>query len=340
MSPRPARSQALAIVGAGRAGSALAAALARAGWTIAAVAARRPARARALARRCGAPLATSDAAAAARAADAVILAVPDRVLPGLARALARDAGDLHDDLAGGADGAGIAAGGARGHGKGAGRARNVGRARPPIVALHTSGASGASALAPLRARGWSVGSFHPLLSFGKPAARRSAAGARRAASLFEGATIAVDGDPAARRLARRLAASLGAHPLAVPAEGRAGYHLAACFAANYVVTLVWDATRLLEEAGVPRRRTLAALLPLIRSTVANLERDGLPDALTGPVARGDDVTLARHAALLRRGDPQRRDLHRLLVERTARLAREAGRIDGAALRRIARALGR
>jgi len=334
MSARGARSQALAIVGAGRAGSALAAALARAGWTIAAVAARRPAQARALARSCGATLATSDAAAAARAADAVILAVPDRVLPDLARVLVRDAGA---DAAGAAE---IAADRARSRGKGAGPARNAGRGRLPVIALHTSGASGASALAPLRARGWSVGSFHPLLSFGKPAARRSAADARRAASLFDGAAIAVDGDPAALRLARRLAGSLGAHPLAVPAEGRAGYHLAACFAANYVVTLVWDATRLLEEAGIPRRRTLTALLPLIRSTVANLERDGLPDALTGPVARGDDVTLARHAALLRRGDPQRRDLHRLLVERTARLAREAGRIDGAALRRITRALGR
>lgn len=296
----------LALVGTGRVATALAVALAGEGWTIAAIAGRHPASARALARRCGAGLATIDPARAARAADAVILAVPDRTLPELARSLA------------------------------AGPRPRVGAS----MVLHTSGASGASVLAPLRARGWAIGSFHPLLSFPTPARTSAVANVGRSASLFEGAAIAVDGDPAAQRLARRLAAALGARPLAVAASERARYHLAACFAANYVVTLVWEATLLLEEAGIPRSRTLAALLPLIRSTVGNLESMGLPDALTGPVARGDDVTLARHAALLRRGDPQRRELHRRLVERTARLARRAGRIDRAALRRIERALTR
>jgi predicted short-subunit dehydrogenase-like oxidoreductase (DUF2520 family) len=160
------------------------------------------------------------------------------------------------------------------------------------------------------------------------------------APSFDGASVAIDGDPRARRLARRLAASLGAAPLSVRGAQRARYHLAACFAANYVVTLVWEAARLLEEAGVPRRRALPALLPLIRSTVVNLDRSGLPDALTGPVARGDDATVVRHAALLRRGDPLRRRLHAALVERTARLAGEAGVIDRRALARMLRALDR
>jgi predicted short-subunit dehydrogenase-like oxidoreductase (DUF2520 family) len=298
----------LAIVGAGRAGTALALALVQGGWQIGAVAARRLASARALARRCGAGLATTDAAEAARGARVLILAVPDRVLPELARSLAKTAGP-------------------------------VGGRKGAFIALHTSGASDASALALLQARGWAVGSLHPLLSFPKAAHVRAGTGARRGpGSPFVGAWFAIDGDPAARRLARRLTASLGAHPLAIPAIQRARYHLAACFAANYVVTLVWEATRLLEEAGVPRGRTLEALLPLIRSTVANLASAGLPDALTGPVARGDDVTLARHAAILRRGDRQRRELHRRLVERTARLAHEAGDLDRAALRRIERAL--
>ena len=298
----------LAIVGAGRLGTALASALAREEWPIAAIVARRLSTARALARRSGAGLATIDAVSAARSVDAMILAVPDRALPSLARALAKGLGPI--------------------------------RRRPggSLVVLHTSGASDASVLGPLRARGCAVGSFHPLLSFPKEAAARSGTAARPLATLFAGAAVAIDGDPAAQRVARRLAATLGAHPLSVPAAQRARYHLAACFAANYVVTLVWEATRLLEESGIRPRRTLAALLPLIRSTVGNLESSGLPDALTGPVARGDDVTLARHAALLRRGDHLRRELHRRLVERTARLARESGVIDRAALRRIERAV--
>ena len=308
---------ALAIIGAGRAGAAIAVALSRRGWPIAAVAASRVRRARALARLCAAPIATTDLSRASREADAIVLAVPDRILPGLVRTLAASEPRTR-------------------------RGRPARRFREGAsIAIHTSGASGASVLAPLRARGWAVGSFHPLLSFPPPAT--TGPQVRRGSTLlpsFEGAAIAIDGDLPAQRLARRLAATLRAHPLAIPDADRARYHLSACFAANYVVTLVWEATRLLEEAGVPRRRALPALLPLVRSTVANLGNSGLPDALTGPVARGDDSTLARHAALMRRADPQRRALHRLLVERTARLARASGFIDAAALRRIQRALGR
>ncbi len=296
---RPEPSARIAIVGSGRVGSALALALSRAGWPVTAIASRRLAPARALAGRCGAAVATTNPSVAALAADALVLAVPDRALPFLVRALAAE---------------GIAA---------------AGRRRPRIV-LHTSGASGADVLAPLRSRGWAVGSFHPLLSFPK---------APNAPPPLQGSAIAVDGDAAARRLARALAASLGARTLAIPPPERARYHLAACFASNYVVTLAWEATRLLEETGLSRARALAALLPLVRSTLANLESSGIPDALTGPVARGDDVTIARHAALLRRADPDRRELHRLLVTRTARLARDAGWLTPADLRRIDRALG-
>ena len=95
------------------------------------------------------------------------------------------------------------------------------------------------------------------------------------------------------------------------------------------------------EAGLPPRRALAALLPLLRQTVSNLEKAGLPAALTGPVARGEAETVARHAALLSRrghgGAPA--TLHRELVLRTIELARSAGWIDPESARRIRKSLG-
>jgi len=41
---------------------------------------------------------------------------------------------------------------------------------------------------------------------------------------------------------------------------------------------------------------LKALLPLVRGTVENLETVGLPNALTGPIARGDVGTINSAAA--------------------------------------------
>ena len=247
--PGRGRAARLAIVGAGRAGSALAAALAHAGWTIAAIAARRPAPAQSLARRCGAPLATIDAAAAARGADAVILAVPDRMLPHLVRALARAS----------------AAGPAPGRRKGgtvrtARRNEEVLRRSPftpraraaPRPWLPCAREAGRSLLPPA--------SLLPEDRTGPIRARRHST----SVSLFDGAggspSTAI---PPRAHLAGRIAASLGAQPLpaaSVPPSARGTTW--PLLRREFVVTLVWEATRLLEEAGVPRGRTLAALLPL------------------------------------------------------------------------------
>lgn len=309
----------LAVLGAGRAGSALATALARAGWRIAAISSRRPEDARRLARQCGASTAGRDPVRAAAAAEAVLIAVPDREIPALVRVLAAS-----PILATAAP-------------------RGVRR-----VYLHTSGASGAEALAALSRCGQSAGSLHPLLSLplarraqsaGSIDSRRAGPQGRTGIVSFEGAVFAFDGDTRARRLVRALAASLGGHTIPIPSPRRAAYHLAACFASNYLVTLVAEAVDLMVLAGLPRKKALAGLLPLVRSTLANIEAAGLPAALTGPVARGDGVTLARHAAVLRRASPGMHKLHSALVLRTARLARAAGWLDRAALMRIQRALG-
>ena len=284
----------LAVIGAGRAGSALARALRSRAWRITAIASRRIVVARRLASRCGATIATADPVRAAAAADAVLIAVPDREIPRLAKRLAAGAGRL--------------------------AARTY---------LHTAGVHGAEVLAPLRARGFRTGSFHPLLALPPSGATTG---------TFEGASFAIDGDPGARRLARALAASLGGRAIDLPAEQRAQYHLAACFGSNYVVTLVSEAVALMMQAGIPRRRAFEAVLPLVRSTLAALESVGLPGALTGPVSRGDTATIARHAAALGRAPAELRELHRALVLRTARLARAAGWIDRAAASRLARAL--
>lgn len=118
------------IVGAGRLGTVLAAALARRGWQVEAIVDREAGAARESRRIIGAGRASTSPAAAAKAKGAVIIAVPDRAVAGVARALA---------------GAG---------GRWAGR-----------DVFHTSGLLTAEALSPLAARGARVASLHPVQSF-------------------------------------------------------------------------------------------------------------------------------------------------------------------------------
>jgi predicted short-subunit dehydrogenase-like oxidoreductase (DUF2520 family) len=61
------------------------------------------------------------------------------------------------------------------------------------------------------------------------------------------------------------------------------YHAAASMASNFLVALVDAAGDALAAAGLPKDEGVAALLPLIRSTVDNLGQQGLPRALTGPI---------------------------------------------------------
>lgn len=316
----------LAIIGAGRVGSVLARRLARTGWTIVAIAAARVDSARRLARACGARMATDDPARAMADAEIVLIAVPDREIESVvASVIAHSPRKIPGGKGAGRMGIPKTSGG---HSNTGSNRVEPAKSRSRI-ALHTSGARGAEALSKLAARGWSVGSFHPLRSFPP----RSGVD-----SSLEGTTIAVDGDRRALRTAKALASSLGAKTLAMPSRERARYHLAACFASNYVVTLASEASALLERSGLSKARALQALLPLLQSTLANLEETGLPRALTGPVARGDDATIARHVAVLRHAPADLRALHAHLVRRTAELARSGRMIDRSAARRIERAL--
>jgi len=186
----------------------------------------------------------------------------------------------------------------------------LGRRPQAAAALHTSGSRGAAALAPLRGRGSAVGSLHPLMAFPHPLPDLASA---------RGVTFAVDGDPAARAAAVRLADAWGATALEVPAEARDLYHLAATLAAGGVTTLLATAASIARGAGLPER-VAAGYLELARGALAAAGEElaagrGLAGAITGPAARGDAETVRRQLTALARERPE-------LVPLVVRLARE------------------
>lgn len=110
---------------------------------------------------------------------------------------------------------------------------------------------------------------------------------------FHGIGAAIDGRTAEdKALAEHLARALGMVPFTV--TDRATYHAAASFASNFVLTVLDTAERLATAAGIENPREVLA--PLARRSVDNWQRDGARSALTGPIARGDDATVARQRA--------------------------------------------
>lgn len=181
------------------------------------------------------------------------------------------------------------------------------------VVLHTSGSLDAGALAPLRAAGSAVGTLHPLKAFPHPLPDPEQA---------RGVFFAVDGDPPARALAFRLAAAWDAEAAEVPATARSLYHFAATLAAGGVVTLLAAAEEIAERLGLPEAVT-RGYLELCKGAVAaaaeaHAEGHALGAALTGPVARGDRATVARHLEALRDLTPEKLPLTRALARETLR----------------------
>jgi predicted short-subunit dehydrogenase-like oxidoreductase (DUF2520 family) len=111
---------------------------------------------------------------------------------------------------------------------------------------------------------------------------------------FEGCGCAIAGStPEAVELARGLARAVGMEPFEIDDAMRAAYHASASIASNFLVTLEWMAERVAGAAGIAPADARRLLGPLVRQTADNWARLGPEAALTGPVARGDDVTVAR-----------------------------------------------
>jgi predicted short-subunit dehydrogenase-like oxidoreductase (DUF2520 family) len=169
----------------------------------------------------------------------------------------------------------------------------------PLVG-HCSGATGLEPLSPHEAF-----SLHPLMTV-------TAAGAD-----FDGVTAAIDGsNERATEFAGYLASKLGLEPIHVAAADRAAYHAAASLASNFLVTLEAAAEQLAATAGLER----CMLAPLVRATVENWASLGGGPALTGPVARGDEATVASQRNALSERVPELLPLFDAMTQATRALA--------------------
>jgi predicted short-subunit dehydrogenase-like oxidoreductase (DUF2520 family) len=190
---------------------------------------------------------------------------------------------------------------------------------PGVPVGHCSGATGLDVLA-----GHEAFALHPLMTVPAGGADRAAADGT---SPFAGAGAAIAGStPRALAIARELAERLAMRPTEVADADRAAYHAAASIASNYLVTLEGAAERLAATAGVDR----ALLVPLVRAAVGNWARLGARDALTGPIARGDEATVNRQRAAVAERAPDLLPLFDTLADATKALAGPAAdRHDGA-----------
>jgi predicted short-subunit dehydrogenase-like oxidoreductase (DUF2520 family) len=165
------------------------------------------------------------------------------------------------------------------------------RTIPPIV-FHSSGALPSTELATFKTVGASIASVHPLMTF----PRRSNPTEEK--DPLAGVPFAMEGDPRAIRAARKIIRALSGEPFLLNVKSKPLYHAFGAFASPMLVAALTAAMETGVAAGLSPKRARSRMRPLVERTVANFFNHGPQQSFSGPVARGDTATVARHLRVL------------------------------------------
>jgi predicted short-subunit dehydrogenase-like oxidoreductase (DUF2520 family) len=189
--------------------------------------------------------------------------------------------------------------------------------KPGQSIFHFSGSLTLEVLESASEAGAKIGSIHPLQSF---------ADIKEAIKLLPGSYFALTMPDELIPLAEKIVQALGGRSVKIEEDAKLLYHISACIASNFFVSLVHLAESLLKKSGYPEKEALPALLPLIEGTLANIKNLGSVQALTGPIARGDTKIIQKHLSELKK-ESSTRGLYQRLALYTVDIALAKGSID-------------
>ncbi len=275
----------VAIIGSGRVGGTIGYLLSRAGYVITALSARSRESAQQARKFVGSGEPTTDVVKAASGSGIVFITTPDRTIRSISEQLAT------------------------------GKALGSG-----TIVVHMSGAHSLELLDAVKKSGTHRAVIHPL---------QSLASMEQGIKNLPGSFFRVEADAEAIGAARDLVKALGGSELAMPGwtsdmHSAMLYHAGAVAVSNFFVALIDYGLKFYERLGADKQEALKAVLPLIRGTLTNIETAGIPNALTGPIVRGDAQTVREHITAMEKKAPELVGLYKELAKQTISVARDRG----------------
>ena len=176
------------------------------------------------------------------------------------------------------------------------------------IICHCSGALPADALTGMEKTGACGCSLHPMLPF-----HDRFASYRQLKHAF----FTVEGQEPAVQAVTELFHSLGNTVCRIRSEYKPVYHAAASILSNQVIAVLDAGYRLLENCGFSREEARNATKELVRLNMENVLQQDCMAALTGPVERGDLLTVQKHLDCL---PPDDREMYRVLGARLVQIA--------------------
>lgn len=184
--------------------------------------------------------------------------------------------------------------------------------------FHMSGAGGLDLLESAKKAGADVASIHPLQSFSS---------INQAIQNIPGSYFGITTDKKAQKIAKNIVRDLGGIPILISSDQKPLYHAAACFASNYLVSLMNVVESIYQTIGMNEKDAKKAYLPLVYGSLKNIEKSGSISSLTGPIARGDFGTIKKHISAINKNLPQYSSLYSSLGLITVKVAQQKGTLN-------------
>ncbi len=183
--------------------------------------------------------------------------------------------------------------------------------------VHCSGTKSSRCLSPLQKKGANIAAFHPVQTFTENSSPKD----------FKGIYFDLEGDEKYKNLLKEIAETIGSHWIDISIDSKKYLHAAAVMASNYLLAVLDTAAEIAVTGGLKKSEAQKLLLPLAKKTIENASvSTAIYDSLSGPVARGDDATVAAHIELLQQ-NPQISRLYKELGMKTIKLADKKGSIS-------------
>jgi predicted short-subunit dehydrogenase-like oxidoreductase (DUF2520 family) len=180
------------------------------------------------------------------------------------------------------------------------------------IVFHCSGSKTSEILRVLSACGASVASVHPVKSFANP---------DKLILEFVGTLCGIEGDAYAVEQLSAVFERIGARMLPISSNNKLTYHAGSVFASNYLVSLMELAIKAYQHAGIPKEMAYELAQALATATLQNVFQLGTQAALTGPIQRGDMVTVQTQLAQLQNTDEQLAHMYHAFIAPTMQLAK-------------------
>ena len=166
--------------------------------------------------------------------------------------------------------------------------------------VHLSGALSSSEMDSLSELGADILSAHIIQSL---AGASVSASGLQPSDILDGVWFSLEGELAAVTKVKEVLDFCKNPSFVISKENKPLYHAAMCVISNYLVTLLNAGFKMLEATGLDIEEAYKVTLPLINGTLKNIEKLGSIDALTGPIARGDVLTVEKHLSAIRNSCP-------------------------------------